>query len=41
MTLVDLRDTLQEAGFEFVIKSIDGCVATVHVLIKEDKDVHS
>lgn len=39
MTIEEVRKMLSEAGLEFFVSKTDGSVATIHVIIKENRYV--
>ena len=36
MNILELKKLFREAGLEYYIKKVNGTVAVIHVLIKED-----
>lgn len=39
MTISQLRKILRENGVEYYIKKEKGCIAKIHVLVEEEKNV--
>lgn len=38
MTINEIRKLLRDAGVEYYVKKENGCIAKIHVLVKEEEN---